>query len=373
MKTPTDDGRQARRGAVRQGRSSARSPRSPARPLARPGIAGISRRRAIPQEVRARRVRDNVIWACLAVILACGRDARDLVPRARTNAVQARHDPPVQPPRARCAVGGQVSLRAVARDRARRVRARWRSARHGPRRHRADGRASRAAGKLDPARILAIEATTRHDVIAFLTHVEELAGEPARWLHLGMTSSRRARHRARAPDRARARPDRRTASTGLGARARREGARAREDADDRPLARHPRRADHRGPGVRALVRRGRARVERASSARAHAIAVGKIAGAVGVYGNLDPQIEREALGELGLDARDRRHADRRARSPRRRAQRARDARHRDRADRARRPPLAAHRGRRGRGGVRRRGRRAPPRCRTRRTRSSART
>src|SRR5690606_7517438 len=28
-----------------------------------------------------------------------------------------------------------------------------------------------------------------HDVIAFLTHVEELAGEPARWLHLGMTSS----------------------------------------------------------------------------------------------------------------------------------------------------------------------------------------
>ena len=38
----------------------------------------------------------------------------------------------------------------------------------------------RAAGKLDPARILEIEATTRHDVIAFLTHVEELAGEPAR-------------------------------------------------------------------------------------------------------------------------------------------------------------------------------------------------
>src|SRR2546429_619630 len=29
----------------------------------------------------------------------------------------------------------------------------------------------------------------RHDVIAFVTHVEELAGEPARWLHLGMTSS----------------------------------------------------------------------------------------------------------------------------------------------------------------------------------------
>src|SRR5687768_10342813 len=43
--------------------------------------------------------------------------------------------------------------------------------------------------KLSAARIEAIEATTRHDVIAFLTHVEELAGAEARWLHRGMTSS----------------------------------------------------------------------------------------------------------------------------------------------------------------------------------------
>src|ERR1700722_17575994 len=42
---------------------------------------------------------------------------------------------------------------------------------------------------LDPARIDAIEKTVKHDVIAFLTHVEELAGESARWLHRGMTSS----------------------------------------------------------------------------------------------------------------------------------------------------------------------------------------
>src|SRR5712671_5412212 len=48
---------------------------------------------------------------------------------------------------------------------------------------------SKAAGKLSAARILEHEERTRHDVIAFLTHVEELAGEPARWLHLGMTSS----------------------------------------------------------------------------------------------------------------------------------------------------------------------------------------
>src|SRR5689334_5706520 len=43
--------------------------------------------------------------------------------------------------------------------------------------------------KLDPDAILEIEKTTRHDVIAFLTHVESLAGDPARWLHRGMTSS----------------------------------------------------------------------------------------------------------------------------------------------------------------------------------------
>jgi adenylosuccinate lyase len=42
---------------------------------------------------------------------------------------------------------------------------------------------------IDPARIAAIEAETRHDVIAFLTHVEQVVGPDARWLHQGMTSS----------------------------------------------------------------------------------------------------------------------------------------------------------------------------------------
>src|SRR4051812_46566500 len=50
--------------------------------------------------------------------------------------------------------------------------------------------AIRAQGiTLDPEAIDRIERTTRHDVIAFLTHVEQLAGEPARRLHRGMTSS----------------------------------------------------------------------------------------------------------------------------------------------------------------------------------------
>ena len=45
------------------------------------------------------------------------------------------------------------------------------------------------AATLDPGRIEAIERETRHDVIAFLTHVAEIVGPDARFLHQGMTSS----------------------------------------------------------------------------------------------------------------------------------------------------------------------------------------
>jgi adenylosuccinate lyase len=45
------------------------------------------------------------------------------------------------------------------------------------------------AGPFDIARIDAIEAETKHDVIAFLTHVSERTGPEARFLHQGMTSS----------------------------------------------------------------------------------------------------------------------------------------------------------------------------------------
>src|SRR5438105_12168518 len=41
----------------------------------------------------------------------------------------------------------------------------------------------------DAARIEEIERTTRHDVIAFLTFLEERIGPAARHLHFGMTSS----------------------------------------------------------------------------------------------------------------------------------------------------------------------------------------
>jgi adenylosuccinate lyase len=50
-------------------------------------------------------------------------------------------------------------------------------------------RAIRERGRFDVARIEAIEADTRHDVIAFTTAVAEHVGPEARWLHFGLTSS----------------------------------------------------------------------------------------------------------------------------------------------------------------------------------------
>src|SRR3546814_7253037 len=44
-------------------------------------------------------------------------------------------------------------------------------------------------GAFEVERIDAIEAEVKHDVIAFLTNVAEHVGEPARFMHQGMTSS----------------------------------------------------------------------------------------------------------------------------------------------------------------------------------------
>ena len=47
----------------------------------------------------------------------------------------------------------------------------------------------REKAQINVDRINEIELTTKHDVIAFLTSIEEYAGEPTRYVHLGMTSS----------------------------------------------------------------------------------------------------------------------------------------------------------------------------------------
>jgi len=156
----------------------------------------------------------------------------------------------------------------------------------------------KAAGKLNPARILEIEERTRHDVIAFLTHVEELAGADARWLHLGMTSSDvldsslgillgaatdeilGGLELLMAALKKRANEHRHTAMIG-----RSHGIHAEPVTLGIVFA-----------GFYAEARRNRRRLV---AARKN-IAVGKIAGAVGTYANVSPTVEKEALAALGL-------------------------------------------------------------------------
>jgi adenylosuccinate lyase len=152
---------------------------------------------------------------------------------------------------------------------------------------------------LYPARIDEIERTTKHDVIAFLTHVEELAGPEARWLHRGMTSSdvldtSLAVLLRDAADKLVVRCDRLLEAL---------AARAREHAKTPMIGRshgifaEPITFGLALAGHHAELARGRARLQTAR----REIAVGKIAGAVGTYAHLSPEIERRALARLGLE------------------------------------------------------------------------
>jgi adenylosuccinate lyase len=151
---------------------------------------------------------------------------------------------------------------------------------------------------LDPVRIDQIEVQTKHDVIAFLTHVEELAGEPARWLHRGMTSSdvldtsfalllreaadlllQRSRGLIFAM-RKRIEEHRRTVMIG-----RSHGIHAEPITFGLALA------GHYAEFVRGLARLETAREE---------INVGTISGAVGTFAHISPEVEARALAKLGL-------------------------------------------------------------------------
>ena len=152
--------------------------------------------------------------------------------------------------------------------------------------------------KIDPDAIDAIEKETRHDVIAFLTHVERLAGPPARWLHLGMTSSdvldsSLAWLMVKAGDALLTRTD---------ALLEAFAARVEEHRHTPMIGRsHGIHAEPTTFGVAlaghyAELARGR---DRLAAAREE-IAYGKIAGAVGTYAHLSPEIEEAALRRLGL-------------------------------------------------------------------------
>jgi adenylosuccinate lyase len=152
--------------------------------------------------------------------------------------------------------------------------------------------------ELVPERIDAIERTVKHDVIAFLTHVEEKGGILARWLHRGMTSSdlldtSLAVLLRDAASMLLARCDRLLSAL---ARRAREHAKTAMIGRSHGIFAEPITFGLALAGHHAEIARGRARLEQARTE----IAVGKIAGAVGTYAHLSPAIEARTLSAMGL-------------------------------------------------------------------------
>ncbi len=156
----------------------------------------------------------------------------------------------------------------------------------------------KAKANFDLKRVLEIEAEVRHDMIAFLTNVNEYVGDAGRYIHLGLTSSDvldtalalqlvatlevllgRLEDLSQAI-RYQAQQHRYTIMIG-----RSHGVHAEPIAFGFKLA-----------GWLAEVLRQR---DRLVSLRSD-IAVGKISGAVGTYANIDPRVEARACELLGL-------------------------------------------------------------------------
>ena len=153
-------------------------------------------------------------------------------------------------------------------------------------------------GKFEVARIDAIEAEVKHDVIAFLTNVAEHVGPEARFLHQGMTSSD-------------------VLDTCLSVQLTRAADILLRDLDDLLAALKRRALEHkqticigRSHGIHAEpttfgVKLAQAYAEfdrnreRLRSARAD-IATCAISGAVGTFANIDPKVEAHVADKLGL-------------------------------------------------------------------------
>ena len=152
--------------------------------------------------------------------------------------------------------------------------------------------------EFDVARIDEIEAVTKHDVIAFLTHLSEFVGPDSRFVHQGMTSSDVLDttfniQLVRAADILLAGVDR--VLTALKTR-------AFEHKDTIRIGRsHGIHAEPTTMGLTlarfyAEMDRNRARLV---AARAE-IATGAISGAVGTFANIDPRVEEHVCAKLGL-------------------------------------------------------------------------
>ncbi len=152
--------------------------------------------------------------------------------------------------------------------------------------------------EFDVARVDAIEATTHHDVIAFLTHLAEHVGEEARFVHQGMTSSDvldtcLAVQLTRAAD---------LLISDIDALLAALKRRAYQHRDTLTIGRsHGVHAEPTTFGLKlaqayAEFDRGRARLK---AARAE-VATCAISGAVGTFANIDPSVEAHVAAKLGL-------------------------------------------------------------------------
>ncbi|MGH6798623.1 MAG: adenylosuccinate lyase, partial [Roseiarcus sp.] len=155
-----------------------------------------------------------------------------------------------------------------------------------------------ANAKFDVARIDEIEKVTRHDVIAFLTHLAEFIGPDARFVHLGLTSSD-------------------VLDTGLAVQLRRASDILIADVDALLAALKRRAFEHkmtptvgRSHGIHAEpttfglklafayaeFARARARLVAAREE----ISTCAISGAVGTFANIDPRVEAYVAAKLNL-------------------------------------------------------------------------
>ncbi len=159
-------------------------------------------------------------------------------------------------------------------------------------------KALREKGKFDAARIDEIEREVKHDVIAFLTNLAEHVGEPARFVHQGMTSSD-------------------VLDTCLAVQLTRAADILLQDVDALLAALQRRAVEHkltpcigRSHGIHAepttfglklaghYAAFARAR-KRLAAARAE-IATCAVSGAVGTFANVDPRVEEHVARKLGL-------------------------------------------------------------------------
>src|SRR3989441_12599055 len=158
----------------------------------------------------------------------------------------------------------------------------------------------RQTARVDVARILAIQERVKHEMIALLTSLEEQLGPDSRFVHIGLTTSD-------VWDTALALQLRDAADLLIAGQVRlRDALRALalRHKDTLTVGRtHGVHAEPTSFGLKAAVwyTEAQRNLERLWRARA-AVAVGKLSGAVGNFAHVEPELETEVCGELGLEA-----------------------------------------------------------------------